>query len=304
MSTNDTSCFDIFIDEQVVHQSDVEDEESLSDEELRVESQRISALSRANRERNVSTGFSSNEPVSGYTIDDSHAVFDVRALLREAYSLLRGLPDIIRGVMRSPNPAQPSIVFEYAAVRAKFELLSEEDILKLSPAEVLSKDVDILAKAYAINKGENSLRNICGGVKEMTEKNSHSSNFILREVFLIMKISPTDEDAFLFIECDEAMGGRKRAQELKLLADIEAGRRVRDSRNVPVLVKVKGRIVGKFPSMKAASEAFHTKDIQRGTVRATEGIDIFGANSYPLCNYYHDGNQEEEAFDYRIGQEE
>jgi len=277
MSTNNTSFFDIFIDEEVVHQSDVEDEESISDDELRLEAQRISAQSRANRERNVSTGFSSNEPVPGYDNDDSHVVFDVRALIREAFTMLRGLPDRIRRMMNNPNPAQPSLVFEYAAVRAKFESLSEEDFLKLSPAEVLSKDVDILAKVYAIYNGENSLKNICGGNANGFIK--QPSNFIVRG-FLVMKISPTEEDAVLFAESDEAKGGRKRAQEMKLLADIE-GRRRRDKGNaIPVLVKVKGRIVGKFPSIVAVSEAFytHVDYFHGGTLRATGGIDMFGAN--------------------------
>ena len=277
MSTNNTSCFDIFIDEEVVHQSDVEDEESISDDELRLEAQRISAQSRANRERNVSTGFSSNEHVPGYVNDDSHVVFDVRALIREAFTLLRGLPDRIRRMMNNPNPAQPSLVFEYAAVRAKFESLSEEDFLKLSPAEVLLKDVDILAKVYSIISGENSLKNICGGKADVLCK--QPSNFIVRG-FFVMKISPTDEDAVLFAESDEAKGGRKRAQEMKLLADIEGRRRSDKGNAIPVLVKVKGRIVGKFPSILAVSEAFYTHldTFPAGTLRATGGIDMFGAN--------------------------
>ena len=118
MSTNDNSCFDIFIDEELVHPPDVEDEESHTAEELRLETQRISAQSRANRERNVSTGLSSNEEVRGYVIDDSHVVFNVRALLSEAFTLLCGLPDKMRRMMTNPKPAQPSIVFEYAAVKA------------------------------------------------------------------------------------------------------------------------------------------------------------------------------------------
>jgi len=276
MSTNDISCFDIFIDEELVHPPDVEDEESHTAEELRLETQRISAQSRANRERNVSTGLSSNEEVPGYVIDDPHVVFNVRALLSEAFTLLRGLPDTILRRMKLPNPAKPSLVFEYAAVRAKFETLSEDDFLKLSPAEVLSKEVDILAKAYAIIHGENSLKNICGGANE--NLNSHSSNYIVRGVFLVMKISPTEEDAILFANSDKAEGGRKRAQEMKLLADIEA-RRKRDKNNcVLLLVKVSGRIVGKFPSILAASEAFYSEDLKRGTIRTTGSMDIYGAN--------------------------
>jgi hypothetical protein len=260
MSTNDTSCFDIFIDEEEVHQSDVEDEESLSDDELRLEAQRISAQSRANRERNVSIGFSSNEPVPGYVNDDSHEVFNVRALLREAFTLLRGLPDTMRRMISRPNPAQPSLVFEYAAVRAKFESLSEEDFLKLSPAEVLSKEVDILAKAYCIGYGENSLKHICGG--RARKLHTHSSNFIVRG-FLVMKIASTEEDAVLFAESDEAKGGRKRAQEMKLLADLVCRRKSEGCTGVLVLVKVKGRIVGKFPSLLAASDLSITCGLSR-----------------------------------------
>ena len=120
------------------------------------------------------------------------------------------------------------------------------------------------------------MKNICGGKCE--KLNSHSSNFIVRGVFLVMKISPTEEDAVLFAESDEAEGGRKRAQEMKLLADIESRRKQDKGCSVAVLVKVSGRIVGKFPSISAASEAFYSEDLKKGTLRATGGMNMFGTN--------------------------
>ena len=265
-----------FVDECLDHLSDGEDEENhFSTEAMRREIQQISARSSENRNRNVETGFSSNEPVPGHFVDDPEIVFDCDSLRTEAITLRHALPEAIRRAIGNVNPAQPAFVFELAQVRAKHPLLlSNEQILQLSTIELLST-CDILAKALAVGRGENSLANICGGATSAFC--NQPSEYVSRGVFLIHKVPPTLVGAILFANSKEAEGGRKRAEKMKLLATIEAISRDK-GRAVFVIVKDGERVVAKYATVESAEKAFHAKNMLRGKVSRVGGIDMFGVN--------------------------
>ena len=116
--------------------------------------------------------------------------------------------------------------------------------------------------------------NICGGATAAFS--NQPSKYIARGIFLVHKVPQTLDGAILFANSKEAEGGRKRAQKMKLLANIKA--QSRDGPCVFIIVKDRGHVVAKYTSPKNAEKAFYASNMLNGMASRVGGIDLFGAN--------------------------
>jgi hypothetical protein len=203
-------------DEEVPYTSNLVDEEAENEEErekvaedelCRLEKQ-LETLAVANFNTCNRIGLNSALEEKDHFVDTS-IPFDKTVLLTEAIKLFNALSlEEKERLKRGRNPSHPFYVFAAIDIQREFPGLTTDKIEQLDPDVIISK-VGILVKAWSKERGDNSVKILCGG-----DRNKMKSGFYRRGFFLLQVVH-TPEKFIQFATSVEIDGGRARVATLK-----------------------------------------------------------------------------------------
>jgi hypothetical protein len=274
-------------DEEVPNASNLVDEDAAYEEErekvseaelCRLEKQ-LETNAIANLNKCNSIGLNSARKVKDHFFD-THIPYDKTALLVEAIKLFNALSPEEKERKKGKNKSHPFYVFAAIDIQREFPGLTTDKIEQLDPDVIISK-VGILVKAWSKERGDNSVKILCGG-----DRNKMKSGFYRRGFFLLQVVH-TPEKFIQFATSVEIDGGRARVATLKRSAFLH------DTSN-PAFILLReategdspvGDVLAKFGSISQAVLAIRTSNgsITKSNLRKEGGVTIsrFNLTHYP-----------------------
>jgi hypothetical protein len=213
--------------------------------------------------------------------NDGDLVFDQVQYLLLAIEKWNELSERERSLFGIRNPAQPFYIFSGNDAKATYNDLTTDEIAQLDITELLG-NLDLLAKAMQVCRGDNGLNKLCGG-RCSQYSNIDGARFVRGDEFLVVKVKYTAEDESRFVTSQVVEGGPEKMEELRLRAKFNCAKVA----HMQIIVRMNDEIIHKYASKdEVLLDLMLTgKSLSSVAMRSEEGltIDIGATHS----NYTH-----------------